>query len=451
MLNQSIIDRDLSKIWHPCTQMKDHADHIIPLIPIKRGEGVWLEDFEGKRYLDAISSWWVNLFGHANPRINHAIQEQVEDLEHTMLAGFTHEPVLQLTERLIAMTPVGLTRTFYSDNGSTAVEIALKMSFHYWQNVGKKEKTKFIALERGYHGETFGALAVTDVPLYKEIYQPLLMQTLTAPSPAGCFAEAGESYEAYARRQFAELEKLLQRHAHEVAGIIIEPLVQGAGGMLIHHPVYLQLLREACDKYDVHLIADEVAVGFGRTGTMFACEQAQITPDFMCLSKGITGGYLPLSATLTTEQIYQAFYDDYTKLTTFIHSHSYSGNPLACAAALATFDIFEQDDVIKNNKVLSQAMHDATIHLADHPHVKEVRQQGMILAIEMVKDKQQHESYAWQERRGAKVYRHAVEKGAFIRPLGDVVYFIPPYVITTEEIQWLAKIAEESIDFATQD
>ncbi|MDM8559563.1 adenosylmethionine--8-amino-7-oxononanoate transaminase [Candidatus Parabeggiatoa sp. HSG14] len=449
MSNSKIIQRDLSILWHPCTQMKDHET--LPLIPIKRGEGVWLEDFEGKRYIDAISSWWVNLFGHANPRINAAVREQLEQLEHVIFAGFSHEPVIELSERLIQITPPDLTRCFYADNGSAAVEVALKMSFHYWRNQGQSQKTKFITLQDSYHGETLGALAVGDVALYKETYAPLLMETITAPSPAGCYAEKGESYENYARRQFEAMKALLEKHAHELAAVILEPLVQCAGGMRMYHPVYLSLLREACYQYNVHLIADEIAVGFGRTGTMFACEQADISADFLCLSKGLTAGYLPLSVVLTTDEVYQAFYDDYATLKAFLHSHSYTGNPLACKAALATLDIFAEDNVIENNRTLAKTMNEATRHLQDHPHVGEIRQQGMILAIEMVKNKAKREVYPWQERRGLRVYQYALEKGALLRPLGNVIYFMPPYVITSEQIQELAEIAQGGIESAIRE
>src|SRR5450631_2205822 len=339
--------RDSRVLWHPCTQMKDHET--LPPIPIKRGEGVWLEDFDGKRYLDAVSSWWVNLFGHANPRINAALHDQLHLLEHVIFAGFTHEPAVRLSERLVALTPPQLTRCFFADNGSAAVEVAIKMSFHYWRNRGLPQKTRFVTLQNSYHGETLGALAVGDVELYKTLYKPLLMDVLTAPSPDCYHRESGESWEAYSLRQFAHMDRLLAEHAAQVAAVIVEPLVQCAGGMRMYHPIYLTRLREACTRYRVHLIADEIAVGFGRTGTLFACEQAGISPDFLCLSKGLTGGYLPLSAVLTTDEVYAAFYDDYTNLTAFLHSHSYTGNPLACAAALATLDIFATDNVLEGN------------------------------------------------------------------------------------------------------
>lgn len=449
MSNQTIIERDLSVLWHPCTQMKDHEQ--LPLIPIARGEGVWLEDFEGNRYLDAISSWWVNLFGHANPYINAAIKAQVDNLEHVLLAGFSHEPVVRLSERLVQITPEGLSRCFYADNGSSAVEVALKMSFHYWHNRGDSRKSKFITLSNSYHGETLGALAVGDVELYKKTYQPLLLQAITVDSPDCYHRQEGESCQQYSRRQFEKMEQTLERHHEEVCAVIVEPLVQCAGYMRMYDPVYLSLLREACDRYGVHLIADEIAVGFGRSGTLFACEQAHLAPDFMCLSKGLTGGYLPLSVVLTTEDVYQAFYDDYENLTAFLHSHSYTGNPLGCAAALATLDIFERDNVIGNNKALAQHMHDAVQELNHHAHVAEVRQTGMIVAIEMVQDKASKKAYPWQQRRGLQVYRYALEQGVLLRPLGNVIYFMPPYVINNEQIQLMAQVAADGIDLATRD
>ena len=449
MNNDELIQRDLSVLWHPCTQMKDHET--LPLIPIQRGEGVWLEDFEGNRYIDAVSSWWVNIFGHANPRINDRIKAQLDQLEHVILAGFSHAPVVELSERLVQITPPGLDRCFYADNGSSAIEVALKMSFHYWRNRGLGKKTRFINLSNSYHGETLGALAVGDVALYKETYEPLLLKPITVPSPDCFHREPGESCADYSTRMFVHMEQTLAAHAEETCAVIVEPLVQCAGNMRMYDPVYLKLLREACDRHNVHLIADEIAVGFGRTGTLFACEQADITPDFMCLSKGLTAGYLPLSVTLTTEEVYRAFYDDYESLRAFLHSHSYTGNPLACAAALATLDIFAQDDVIAANRELAAVMRDSTAHLVDHPHVAEVRQHGMVLAIEMVKEKAGRVPYPWQERRGLRVYRHALQNQALLRPLGSVVYMMPPYVITPEQIRHLARVASEGIDLATAD
>jgi len=447
MSNADLVNRDLSVLWHPCTQMKDHE--WLPVIPIRSGKGVWLEDYEGKRYLDAISSWWVNLFGHCNPRINAALVEQLETLEHVLLAGFTHEAVTTLSEQLVEITPPGLDRCFYADNGSSAVEAALKMSFHAWLNQDQPGKTRFVTLENSYHGETLGALAVGNVELYKQTYHPLLMETFTAPSPDCYHREPGESWHDYSARQFEKMELLLAAHADEICAVIIEPLVQCAGNMRMYDPVYLRLLRDACDRYHVHLIADEIATGFGRTGTMFGCEQAGISPDFMCLSKGLTGGYLPLSVVLTSNAIYDCFYHDYRQLKAFLHSHSYTGNPLGCRAALATLDIFREDDVIANNRSLAATLRAATAHLADHPHVSEVRQTGMIVAIEMCKDKHSRTPYPWEERRGLRVYQHGLEKGVLLRPLGNVIYMMPPYVISPDEINLAARVASEGIDLAT--
>jgi adenosylmethionine---8-amino-7-oxononanoate aminotransferase len=458
--SKSLIQRDLAHVWHPCTQMQDHE--WLPLVPIRAGKGAWLEDFDGKRYLDAVSSWWVNLFGHCHPHISGAIKQQADQLEHVLLAGFTHEPVVELSERLANLAPAGLTRCFYADNGSSAVEVALKMSFHYWKNLGRGKKTKFICLSNSYHGETLGALAVGDVALYKKTYSPLLMQAITVPSPDCYGRDASESWEAHSRAMFQHMEQALVQHAREACAVIIEPLVQCAGNMRMYHPVYLQLLREACDRHDVHLIVDEIATGFGRTGTLFASEQAPaiqrageaarpFSPDFMLLSKGLTGGFLPLAVVMTTENIYQAFYADYASLKAFLHSHSYTGNPLACRAALATLDLFKASDVLGNNQLLVRSMAKAVEDLQDHPHVAEIRQTGMVLAIEMAPDKSRLSAYPWQQRRGLKVYQHALSRGVLLRPLGNVVYFMPPYVINEEEIGLMAQVAAEGIHIATAD
>ncbi len=448
-MSSDFAKRDLNVVWHPCTQMKDHET--IPLITIRRGKGVWLEDTDGNRYIDAISSWWVNLFGHSHPVINAAISGQVEKLEHVMLAGLSHEPVINLSEKLVSLTPPGLAHCFYADNGSSAIEVALKMSFHYWRNMGKHRKQRFISLDNSYHGETLGALSIGNVALYKETYSPLLLDTLIAPSPDCYDREPGESWESHSRKQFTGMEKLLQQHADEVCAIFIEPLVQCAGNMRMYHPVYLSLLREACDRYSVHLIADEIAVGFGRTGTMFACGQADITPDFLCLSKGLTGGYLPLAVTMTTDEVYRAFYDDYINLTAFLHSHSYTGNPLGCVAALATLELFAASDVLGRNRELAGQMQNMTRDLIDHPNVADVRQHGMILAIELIKNRETREPFPWQERRGMRVYQYGLTRGVFLRPLGNVVYLMPPYVINDDELAQVIRVAKEGIDMAVQD
>jgi adenosylmethionine---8-amino-7-oxononanoate aminotransferase len=443
--NASLAARDLRHVWHPCTQMHDHE--AFPPIPIRCGEGPWLEDHDGKRYLDAISSWWTCLFGHANPRISGAVARQAALLEHVLLAGFTHRPAIELAERLCALAPGGaLTRCFFADNGSAAVEVALKMSFHYWRNRGQPAKQRFVNLANSYHGETLGALSVGDVPLYRETYEPLLLRTLTAPSPDAYARQPGSTPADHARLQAAALDALLARHAHEVAAVIVEPLVQCAGSMRMHDPLYLKLLRASCDRHGVHMIADEIAVGFGRTGTMFACEQAGIAPDFMCLSKGLTGGYLPLSAVLTGEEVYAAFYAEYAEMRAFLHSHSYTGNPLACAAALATLDIFASEPVIERNRATAARMAARAAPLADHRHVGDVRQHGMVLAIECVRDKATREPWPWQERRGRLAYRHALARGVLLRPIGEVIYCMPPYVLGDSDVDLMIDVAAECVD-----
>ena len=440
------IRRDLAHVWHPCTQMKDHES--VPMIPLRAGSGVWLEDQSGKRYIDGISSWWVNLFGHSNPRINAAVTEQLGRLEHVIFAGFTHEPAITLAEELVRIAPPGLNRCFFADNGSAAIEVAVKMSFHYWRNCGQPRKSRFITLSNSYHGETLGALAVGNVDLYKSIYRPLLMDVITVPSPDSFEREPGVTEAEHARRMFAPMEAAIAESHGEVAAVIVEPLVQCAGGMRMYDPEYLKLLREACTRHGVHLIADEIAVGFGRTGTLFACEQAGITPDFLCLSKGLTGGYLPLSAVLTTADVYDAFYDEYEKLNAFLHSHSYTGNPLACAAANATLKMFREQPIIERNRETAQRMAASVAHLRDHAHVAEIRQRGMILAIEVVQDRATRTPFPWQERRGLRIHRHALERGVLLRPLGTTIYFMPPYVIAPEEIELLARVATEGVALA---
>ena len=423
--NAGFLARSLSAVWHPCSQMKHYEN--FPLVPIARGKGVWLYDYDGKRYLDAVSSWWVNLFGHCNPRINAALRDQLETLEHVMLAGFTHEPVVQLSERLRGLAPNGLGHCFYGSDGASATEIALKMSAHYWRNIGKPGKTQFISLENSYHGETLGALSVTDVALFRDAYGALIRQQATVPSPDSRKAAAGESAENYALRCAAALEQHLQQHHAQLAAFIVEPLVQGAAGMTMYHPVYLRRARELCDEYGVHLIADEIAVGMGRTGTLFACEQAGITPDFLLLSKGITGGYLPLSVVMTRDEIYQAFYADETARG-FLHSHSYTGNPLACRAALATLDIFAQDDVLAANRNRATCLNHMARPLSEHRAVRNWRNTGMIWAFEVASP---HRDFA------QRCFALALQNELLLRPVGNTIYFMPPYVIDEEEMQLL--------------
>jgi len=421
-----LLSRTRAAVWHPCTQMKELE--ATPPLAIARGDGPWLIDPDGRRYLDAISSWWVNLFGHCNPRINAAITDQLGKIEHVMLAGATHAPVVELSERLAQLT--GLGHAFYGSDGASATEIALKMSAHFWRNSGQPEKNGFISLKNGYHGETVGALSVTDIPLFKSTYAPLLRHTVQVPTPDTRLAEPSETPEAYALRCADALEAHLAEHADETAAFIVEPLVQGAAGMAMYHPAYLRQARELCTQYGVHLIADEIAVGFGRTGTMFACEQANIRPDFICLSKGITGGYLPLSAVLTTDAVYAAFYGDATARG-FLHSHSYTGNPLACRAALAVLDIFEADQVIAANRVKAQEFTGLLAEVAAHPRVRHFRNAGMIWAFDVA-----------DAPAGFATHFHqaALRKGVFIRPIGNTVYAMPPYITEAPEMVWLAGV-----------
>ena len=425
-----LVTRSLRSVWHPCTQMQHHET--LPLIPVSHGRGAWLYDVNGNRYLDAISSWWVNLFGHANPRINSALKSQLDLLEHAMLAGFTHEPVVQLSEQLAARTGHVLGHCFYASDGASAVEIALKMSFHAWRNHGKTAKREFVCLKGSYHGETIGALGVTDVPLFRDAYDSLLQQAHVVTSPDARAAEPGESAADVAVRAAKDLEKLLQERASHIAAIIIEPLVQCATGMAMHDPVYLQEVRLLCDKYQIHMIADEIAVGCGRTGTFFACEQAAIWPDFLCLSKGISGGYLPLSLVMTRDEIYQSFYDVDVKRG-FLHSHSYTGNPLACRAALATLAIFEEDDVITGNRARAAHLSKALAPLSTHAQVANFRHRGMMWAFDAVIDSPQAATTFSQ-----RFFSTALEHELLLRPIGNTVYVMPPYILSNEEIEGLA-------------
>lgn len=445
--------RDLEVLWHPCTQMREHP-HVLPLVPIERGEREWLVGMDGRRYLDAVSSWWTCIHGHAEPRIAAAIARQAATLEHVILAGCTHAPAVELAERLLAIAPrqpgrAPLAKVFYADNGSAGVEVALKMAFHWFRNAGEPGRTKFVALENGYHGETLGALAVGDIPLYRRVYAPLLAEALFAPSPDAFLARPGENAEACANRAADALAALLDAHRGEVCALILEPLVQCAGAMRMHHPAYLRRARELCDAHGVFLIADEIAVGFGRTGTMFACEQAGIAPDLLCLSKGLTGGSLPLAAVLATQTIFDGFLDD-SRERAFLHSHSYTGNPVACAAALASLSIFDSDDLLARNRAAAAAMGERATALRAHPGVVDVRQTGMVVAIEMAHDTAARDGTAVEIAggRGLRAYRHAIERGVLLRPLGDVLYWMPPYCIGDEALDHLADVTRSAIDAA---
>ncbi|BEV72395.1 adenosylmethionine--8-amino-7-oxononanoate transaminase [Paludibacterium sp. THUN1379] len=436
MSNQDWLTRSTQAVWHPCTQMKRHER--FPLVPIARAEGAWLSDFDGKRYLDAVSSWWVNLLGHGHPRIKQAIRTQLDQLEHVMLAGFTHRPVIELSERLAALT--GLGHAFYGSDGASATEIALKMSFHYWKNSGKGEKCRFISLENSYHGETVGALAVTDVPLFSATYAPLLQRAIRVPTPDARLAQSDETPSAVALRAARALENVLRKHAGETAALILEPLVQGAAGMAMYHPDYLREARRLCDQYQIHLIADEIAVGFGRTGTLFACEQANIRPDFLCLSKGITGGFLPLSCVLTTDEVYQAFYSDDVR-DGFLHSHSYTGNPLACSAALAVLDTLQEEDILALNRDKAERFSRLMQPLATRGDVRHFRHQGMIWAFDV------------ETERGdfaLAFFAAMLQRGCLLRPIGQSVYFMPPYCLTDSEMSQLIEATCLTLDHLAQ-
>ena len=438
MRNADLLQRSLNAVWHPCTQMKQHAAADLPLIPIARGAGVWLYDFDGRRYLDGISSWWVNLFGHCNPRINAALREQLETLEHVILAGFTQQPVVELSERLAALAGNALGHCFYASDGASATEIALKMSFHFWRNCGRPAKQDFLCLSGSYHGETVGALAVTDVALFRDAYAPLLRRAATVPSPDARQARDGETAADVERRAAAALESHLEQHHEHLAALIVEPLVQCASGMVMYDPEYLRLARALCDRFEVHLICDEIAVGCGRTGTFFAHEQAGIKPDFLCLSKGISGGYLPLSVVLTTDAVYAAFYDD-TTARGFLHSHSYTGNALACRAALATLDIFAADAVLERNKLRAARLAAALAPLAGHAQVRHLRQRGMILAFDVD---------TIEPDFARRFYRAALAREALIRPIGNTVYLMPPYIINDAEIAHLGQAVAGALEEA---
>ncbi len=435
---------DLQHVWHPCSQMKDYED--FPPIVIKKGQGVWLYDEKNNRYLDAVSSWWVNLFGHANPRISQALSEQAFTLEHVIFANFSHVPAIKLAQKLVALTPRSLQKVFFADNGSSAIEIALKMSFQYHMQIGKTTKKRFLALTDAYHGETLGALSVGGVDLYNEVYQPLLLDTVRAQGP-DCFrCPFNKNPQSCDAQCISFVEKELSQHHMEITAVIIEPLIQAAAGMKMYPSIYLQRLRELCTNYDVHLIADEIAVGFGRTGTLFACEQAAISPDFMCLSKGLTGGYLPLSVVLTTNEVYEAFYDDYATMKAFLHSHSYTGNTLACRVALEVLSMFEEEHYIDIVQEKGERMRKLAVEaFSDLPFVGEYRQVGFVGAIELVANREMKEPFSSEERIGYQIYKRALTKGLLIRPLGNVLYFMPPYIITDEEMQFMIQTTKETI------
>ncbi len=436
---------DLKYIWHPCSQMKDYET--LPPIVIERGEGINLYDINGKCYKDVVSSWWCNLLGHCNPRITNALKAQADRLEHVIFANFSHKPVITLCQKLIEYLPAGLCKFNFADNGSSSIEMALKMSFQYHYQTGNPQKKRFMALSDGYHGETIGALSVGALDLYAEIYKPILLDVKRIQAP-DCFRCSYDRCRDNCNCECIETaNKAFERYGEETAALIIEPLLQGSAGMRVYPPLYIKKLRELCDKYNVHLIADEIATGYGRTGKMFACDWAAVSPDIMCLSKGLTGGYMPMAVAVTTQKIYDAFYDDYLKGRAFMHSHTYAGNPLACACANAVLDIFREDKLLdtlpERNTIFRKIVSEKFLQ---HKNVGEVRHIGFINAIELVKNKKTAEPLNPSLRTGYQIYKKALDKGLLLRPLGDVLYFNPPLIISEEDMHNVVNTAYEALE-----
>ena len=435
---------DLKYIWHPCSQMKDYET--LPPIVVEKGEGINLYDINGKCYKDIISSWWCNLLGHCNPRINQAVKAQIDKLEHVIFANFTHKTVISLCQELMKVLPRGLCKFNFADNGSSAIEMALKMSFQYHYQTGNTQKKRFMALSDAYHGETLAALAVGGVDLYTELYKPIMMDVIRIEAPDCYRCKYGQCRDNCNCECFVKAEEQFEKYGDETAAIIVEPLLQGSAGMKIYPPLYLKKLRDLCDKYNVHLIADEIATGYGRTGKMFACDHAQISPDIMCLSKGLTGGYMPMAIAVTTQEIYDAFYDDYLKGKAFMHSHTYAGNPLACSAAVEVLKILEEEKIIEKanekGKYFNQIIREKFLPIKN---VGEVRSIGLINAIELVKDKKTKDPLDYRNRTGYQIYKKALEKGVILRPLGDIIYFNPPLIIEKEDMDFVTDIALEAV------
>lgn len=438
-------EKDLEYIWHPCSQMKDYEE-LKPIV-IKKGEGVYLYDIEGNKYLDVISSWWCNLLGHCNPTINKAVKEQIDKLEHVIFANFTHTQAIRLCERLTKILPQGLCKFNFTDNGSSAIEAAMKVSFQYHQQTGNPQKTKFMALTDAYHGETIGALSAGDCDLYTKLYKPILMDIKKVKAPDCYRCPYGKNRDNCSCECFEYAKKAFEENGEETSAILVEPLLQGSAGMKIYPPLYLKKLRELCDEYNVHLIADEIATGFGRTGKMFAFEHAKVSPDIMCLSKGLTGGYMPMALFVTTQKIYDAFYADYNTGKAFMHSHTYSGNPLACSAANAVLDILENGSVLKTAQQNAKYFNDLIKEkFLNHKNVGEVRHIGLINAIEIVKNKRTKESFDSKLRTGYQIYKKALKRGVILRPLGDVIYFNPPLIIEKKDMNYAVNTAFECMN-----
>ncbi|HYQ47977.1 MAG TPA: adenosylmethionine--8-amino-7-oxononanoate transaminase [Thermodesulfovibrionales bacterium] len=467
--NRQLEENDRRYVWHPFTQMSEWEQET-PVI-IAEGRDCFIRDIYGKWYLDGVSSLWVNIFGHRKEALDNALKNQIDKISHSTMLGMGNVPAIELAEKLItcagreisgdtASTATDgrqnavhrpssqLSRVFYSDNGSTAVEVALKMAFQYWQHLGEKGRTSFLSLDNAYHGDTLGAVSVGGIDIFHKVFEPLLFRTFRAPSPYCYRCELGKQYPDCGLSCAERMAEVLREHHREIAAVIIEPLVQAAGGMIVAPPGYLARVRELCRAHDVLLIADEVATGFGRTGRMFACQHENVVPDIMCLSKGITGGYLPLAATLTTEKIYRAFLGEFRDLKTFFHGHSYTGNPLACATALACLEIFEKEDTLKEMQPKIALLEDWLKEMADLPHVGNVRNRGLMAGIELVIDKKTREAYPWEDKMGWQVAYHARDNGVLIRPLGNVVVIMPPLSISPDNLRQMLKILRDAITLA---
>ncbi len=440
----NLSEKDLQYIWHPCSQMKDYEE--LPPIIIQHAKGMYLYDTQGNSYMDVVSSWWCNLLGHCNDRINQAVKTQIDQLEHVIFANFSHTPAITLCEKLHKIVPTGLEKFFFSDNGSAAVEVAMKMSFQYHYQTGNPQKKRFMTLTDAYHGETLGALSVGGVDLYSELYKPILLDVIRIEAPDCYRCKYGKTRNTCHAECFIETEKSFARFGNETSAFIIEPLVQAAAGMKIYSPVYLQKLRTLCNEYNVHLIADEIAVGYGRTGKMFACNHAGITPDLMCLSKGLTGGYMPTALTVTTQKIYDAFYADYQEGKAFMHSHTYCGNPLACAAAIEVLNILEEEPILQTANENSAYFTNLIKHeLENFSYIGDIRSIGLINAIELVKDRERKTPFDASYRYGYQIYKKALQKGLLLRPLGDILYFNPPLIMTRDDMKKAIKICTSCI------
>ncbi|MEI4800440.1 adenosylmethionine--8-amino-7-oxononanoate transaminase [Bacillus sp. FJAT-51639] len=445
---EELAQKNKNYVWHPFTQMKDYLEDD-PVI-IERGEGRKLYDVNGKGYWDGVSSIWLNVHGHHVQELDDAIREQLNKIAHSTLLGIANVPSILLAEKIIEIVPNGLKKVFYSDSGATSVEIAIKMAFQYWQHKGKSKKKKFITMKEAYHGDTIGAVSVGAIDMFHQAYSTLLFDTLKVPYPYTYRSPYGEDGQMIVKKHLEEMEDLLQSNHEEVAAVIVEPIVQGASGIITMPDGYLKGLRELCTAYDVLLITDEVATGFGRTGKMFACEHEGITPDILTAGKGLTGGYLPVAITVTTEEIYRAFLGDYEEQKTFFHGHSYTGNPLGCAVALANLKLFETTNLIEAVSHKAEYIAKRLEVLREFKHVGDIRQRGFMIGIELVQNKETKEAYSWQERVGVKVCKRARDLGMILRPLGNVIVFMPPLASTIEELDDMIAILQQAIQEVTE-